>query len=131
MNAVYQLFATVRERLLADLALQEALEKRVYFNLPERPTYPCVVFSVDEVMDNNDTCRITFNLQLLSAHQKGVEPLKTAQRIAVIVEEGMQVDGGIKMACRRTSMTISLPAGPRPHAIQQSYQAMIWRGCND
>jgi hypothetical protein len=82
-------------------------------------------------VDNDDTCRITCNLQLLSAHQKGVEPLKIAQLINVIMEGGMQMDGGVKMACRRTGMIISLPAGPRSHAIQQSYQAMVWRGHND
>lgn len=131
MSPVPQLFAAVRGRLIGDPALQEALEKRVYFNLPEKPIYPCVVFGIDEIIDNNDTCRITFNLQLLSVHQKGIEPLKIAHAIDIALEETMQMTPSSHATCRKASMIIDLPLGPKPHAIKQVYKAMIWRNAHD
>jgi hypothetical protein len=134
MSLVLGLFAAVRERLSGAPALQEVLEKRVYFNLPEKPIYPCVVFGVDEITYNNESCRIKFNLQLLSVHQKGALPLEVAQAIEVALEETMMLDPATKATCRKASMTIDLPSlprgGPKPHAIKQFYQAMIWRNVN-
>lgn len=131
MNLIPQLFTVIRERLIADPTLQETLEKRVYFNLPERPTYPCVVFSIGEIIDNNDTCRINFTLQLLLTHQKGAEPLKIARAIDIALEsEDFKLDAA-RAICRRTNMTIDLPLSPQPHAIKQFYQTMTWREPHD
>jgi hypothetical protein len=127
MSPVPQLFAAVRGRLMAEPLLQEALERRIYFNLPEKPTYPCVVFGVDDIIDHDDTCRIAFNLQLLSAHQKGAEPLKIAHVIDVALAEGMALDVATKANCRKTSMTIDV----NKHVVKQFYQAMIWRYQHD
>jgi hypothetical protein len=104
MSPVPQLFAAVRGRLIGDPAVQDVLEKRVYFNLPEKPIYPCVVFFINNIIDNKDTCRINFNLQLLSLHQKGAEPLKTAHAIATALEETIQITPSSRATCRETSM---------------------------
>lgn len=127
MKSACQLFSAVRERLIEDPALREILDKRVYFNLPERPAYPCVVFVVDEIIDNNDTCRILFNLQLLFVHQKGCEPLKIGHMIQDVLEEGFSLSSSIYVACCKVKAIIDLPLGHKTHAIQHFYKALLWR----
>ena len=131
MSLVCELFAAVRGRVFADPVLQEILDKRVYFNLPEKPIYPCIVFGIDEIVDHQDTCRIAFNLQLLSSPQKGAEPLKIAHAIDAALEGTLPIDQTTQANCRKTSMTIDLPIGPQPKAIKQFYQTMIWRNQHD
>lgn len=127
MSPVPQLFSAVRGRLIADPALQEVLATRIYFNLPQRLTYPCVVFGIDAIVDNNDTCLITFNMQLLSLQQNGAEPLKTAHAMNAALEETMNLNPTTKATCRKTSMTIDL----KQCEIKQFYQAMVWRNQYD
>ena len=128
MVPIYPFFAAVRERLVADAILNATLEKRIYFNLPERPTYPCVVFSVDEVIDNNDTYCIKFNLRLLSLHHKGAESLKIMCAIDAGLElESLMLEGSLRAFCQRMKVLVDKPVDHKPQGIQHFYKALIRR----
>jgi len=125
---VNSLFKAVQKQLSTDPQLKDALENKIYFNVPERPVYPCVVFGIDEFIDNDDACYVKFNVQLLSVHRKGTELLKTAYLIdSVLTANNFDPMPTVSIACHRSNMVIDLPAGQRPQAIKFFYRAMMWR----
>lgn len=132
MGAVYPLFEALRKRLSTDQNLKGVLNKRIYFNLPARPTYPYVIFNVDEIIDTNDVCAIKFNLKLFSLVQEDIDPLKISRDISTILEvESLRLDATTKAMCRKTSTIFDFPAIPKPHVVQHFYHALVWRNRND
>lgn len=122
----------LRVLLMQDQSLKEQVEDRVYLNLPPKPLYPCLLIEVQSIHNtgvNTDlVCRIELSVKLLTLAPIGLEPLRTGHALNQLLDGNALIlkNGGLANF-RKTSEIIDLPLTHPPYAVQQFYQAVIWR----
>ena len=131
----YGLLEALREVLCLNDTLKNAgIHQRIYFKLPPKPTYPCLLLEIDSMWEdenagsNQAVARIDFRVTLMTqAHMSNSSSIIRETVDNLIDAHSLRLSCEFLANFRKTGNVIDLPMVKSPRTFQQFYQAIVWK----